>query len=56
MHAAIVAPETHIVLAVNPAQCLGERDGLREREARLLLAEPLNAVEHNIGQAVVERA
>ena len=39
MHAAIVAAKAHVVLAVNPAQCLGDRDCLRKGKAGLLLVE-----------------
>ena len=56
VHAAIVAAKAQIVLAVNPAQHLGSRDGLRERKAGLLLAQSGEAAERHIGQAVVERA
>ena len=53
---AIVAAEAQVVFAVNPAQGFGDGDGLREREARLLLVEPLDIAEHHVGQTVIERS
>ena len=54
MHAAIVAAEAQVVLAVDPAQRLGERDGLREREARLLFAQAGDRSQLDAGQTVVD--
>ena len=56
MNTPIVAAETHVVLAVNPAQHFAERDGLRDGEAGLRFTQALDAVaERNIGHTVIER-
>ena len=54
MHAPIVAAETQVVFAVNPAQHLGGRDRLRDREARLRLTEPVELVQIDARQAEVQ--
>ena len=56
MDAAVVAAETQVVLAVNPAQDFAKRNGLRDRKAGLRFTQALNAVaERNIGHTVIER-
>ena len=55
MYAAIIGTIAHVMFGVDPAQDLGERDGLRYREAGLGFAKALNAVgERDGGDAVVE--
>ena len=55
MHAAVICAVAHVVLAVDPAEDLRERDGLRDGEAGLPVAQSRNAVaERDGGHAVVE--
>ena len=55
MHAPVIASEAQVVLAVNPAQHLGERNRLRNRKVRLLSLNPFNWFRLMSGNAEVER-
>ena len=56
MHPSVVAAKAEVVLAVNPAQCLRKRDGLRSGKARLRLAQPAKPAQPDLRHTIIQRA